>query len=111
MASPLFRIGELVRVDPEHRVGKKDSEGGNAFVNSVDSLTGITVQYIVSKFHSPNVKPARLHPETIATTGRRRSTDNSENIPPSLLAPGPRQAFTPCASQQQRTRRLPFASN
>ena len=109
MDSALFREGDLVCVDPEHRVGKRDSEGGNAFVNSIDSITGVTVQYIVSKFHSPNVKPARLHPQTIATTGRRRSTDNSENIPPSLLAPGPRQAFTPSAIHQQR--RLPFVSN
>ena len=49
MSSPFLRynIGDYVDVTPEHRVGRRDSEGGIGFIVGI-SPTEIDVEYVIS---------------------------------------------------------------
>lgn len=41
MALSIFGLGSLVNVEPEHRTGRPDSEGGKAFVVNVDGIEDV----------------------------------------------------------------------
>lgn len=81
-------VGEIVQVDPKHKIGKPDSQGGFGYVG-FDEKTGWNVSYPVENNRlSPGISPRRLHPTTMATTGRRRKGDTA--IGPSLLSHRPK---------------------
>jgi hypothetical protein len=81
----IYSIGALVKVAPEERVGRPDSEGGMAFVKSFDEedLT-LDVEYTVTGQESQEVVPQRITAASLATTARRRSPNEATR--PSLLS-------------------------
>ena len=76
-------IGDYVVVDPEVRVGRRDSEGGSGFIVGV-SEEAVAFEYVISRLVSPVANRRRLHKSNICnTTGRRRSVDGGRT--PSIL--------------------------
>ena len=72
----VLRVGDYVSVDPEHRSGSRDSEGGTAYISSFAPSIG--VKYVVSGRISPNVNRSRIKTKTLATVGRRRGQDGGQ---------------------------------
>ena len=101
----LFTEGALVDVLPEERTGRRDSVGGRAWVKKVVPGTPTTapsysVEYIVDKLNSHQVKQDRLADTCMLPTARL-SLNNLDQTGQSLLAP----------QQQRRSgaqRRLPL---
>jgi hypothetical protein len=81
MSHFIKRIGDYVKVDPENRIGRRDSEGGLGFIEAISP--GYNVRYLVPNRLSPNVNEGRIHSARIATTGRRKGRDGG--IAPSML--------------------------
>ena len=91
-------IEELVEVAREHRTGRRDSDGGRTFIESVTNAGGgiggvggvgspcYTVKCIVGTGSclSPEVKKARLSPVPMDTLARQRRGESSRR--PSLLS-------------------------
>ena len=87
----LFTEGDLVDVRPEERTGRRNSVGGRAWVKKVAPGTPTTapsysVEYIVDKLNSHQVKQDRLEDTCILPTARR-SLNNLDQTGQSLLAP------------------------
>ena len=87
----LFTLGDLVDVRPEERTGRRNSVGGRAWVKKVAPGTPTTapsysVEYIVDKLNSHQVKQDRLEDTCILPTARR-SLNNLDQTGQSLLAP------------------------
>jgi hypothetical protein len=101
MLGTAIRDGEWVQVDPKHKTGKPDSEGGLGFVKfrfPTPTKTKVVydVSYSVTKWLSPDISPRRLNPALMETTARKRDGDTA--LAPSLLS----------CSRQQIRRRLNF---
>ena len=77
-----FFVGNLVEVEKEHRTGRRDSDGGRAYIlainnddndddrgtkRSSDSVT-YNVKYVVGCTMSPNVKRRRISLVIMETT-------------------------------------------
>ena len=75
-------LGDYVKVDAVHHVGRQDSEGGAGFV---ESLSPMNVRYVISGLLSPAIDRQRIHKATIATRGRRVGIDGAPT--PSILDP------------------------
>jgi hypothetical protein len=86
----IYSTSALVKVAPEERVRKQDSEGGMAFVKSLDEedLT-LDVEYTVMGQESQEVVPQRITAASLATTARCRSLNEatSQEVLSSLLRP------------------------
>ena len=87
----LFTEGALVDVRAEERTGRRNSVGGRAWVKKVGPGTPTTapsysVEYIVDKLNSHQVKQDRLEDTCILPTARR-SLNNLDQTGQSLLAP------------------------
>ena len=87
----LFTEGDLVDVRPEERTGRRNSVGGRAWVKKVAPGTPTTapcysVEYIVDRLKSHQVKQDRLEDTCILPTARR-SLNNLDQTGQSLLAP------------------------
>jgi hypothetical protein len=81
--------GDVVQVDPKHHIGKPDSQGGFGYLGFDERTNSWNVSYPVENNRlSPAISPRRLHPTTMATTGRRRKGDTA--IGPSLLSHRPK---------------------
>jgi hypothetical protein len=83
----MFTHGSLVDVESEERRGRRDSEGGKAYVVKVESGENRTydVQYIIGNLLSPNVAVSRIRPTMLQTTARLRRGETGTR--PSLLSP------------------------
>lgn len=83
-------IGMYVDVQPENRIGERNSDGGRGIITSInaendsnDSNT-FDVKYILSNLKSPIVKKARIRSANFVLTGRRKTTNGEAT--PSLLS-------------------------
>jgi hypothetical protein len=102
----MFTHGSYVDVEPEERTGRRDSEGGKAYVVHVDGR--FDVRYVIGNIFSPNVDVSRIRPTTVQTTARRRQGETGTR--PSLLSrqrrlPSSRRLF-PEPQQQRRSNSL-----
>lgn len=88
-----YTVGDLVEVAKEHRSGRRDSDGGRAFIQSINNdgpqegPPRYSVKYIVgvgARF-SPNVCKSRLSPVPMDTLARRRGGE-AEARRPSLMS-------------------------
>jgi hypothetical protein len=79
---PLFYIGEWVDVDPDNRVGRRNSTGGRAIINTNDPT--YSVSYILDNHLSQDVDESRIHHSSLMTTSRRLSPEG--DVVPSLLS-------------------------
>ena len=70
-----------MEVDPENRIGRRNSEGGKAYVATVSPT--ISVRYVISGLLSQSVVKERIHVAKIGTSGRRRGIDGGRT--PSIL--------------------------
>ena len=85
MSRSIFSAGALVKVRPKTKKGKRDSEGGLAFVTSFDKARRtVDVEYTTTGLLSQEVEEDRLEPSSLALTARRRSPD--EMTKPLLLS-------------------------
>jgi len=88
----LFTEGALVDVHPEERTGRRDSVGGRAWVKKVvpgstpTTAPSYSVEYIVDKLNSHQVKQDRLADTCMLPTARL-SLNNLDQTGQSLLAP------------------------
>ena len=90
-----FFVGNLVEVEKEHRTGRRDSDGGRAYILAINNDDNdddrgtkrpqYDVKYVVGGTMSPNVKRRRISPVIMETTARRRLGDIGNR--PSLLSP------------------------
>jgi hypothetical protein len=93
-----FFLGNLVEVGKEYRTGRRDSDGGRAYIlainnddndddqgtkRSMDSVT-YNVKYVVGGTMSPNVKRRRISPVIMETTARQQLGETASR--PSLLS-------------------------
>jgi hypothetical protein len=80
----IYSVGAIVEVDPEARTGRRNSDGGKAFVKNLKFDGKVDVEYILDHILSQDIVPARLHVSGLATQARRRK---GEEVPrPSLLS-------------------------
>ena len=54
----VFRVGDYVEVDGENRIGRRNSEGGKAYIADVSPT--ISVRYVISGLLSPSVVKERI---------------------------------------------------
>ena len=87
-----FFVGNLVEVEKEHRTGRRDSDGGRAYILAINNDPNgcgtkrpqYDVKYVVGGIVSPNVKRRRISPVIMETTARRRLGETTSR--PSLLS-------------------------
>jgi hypothetical protein len=72
LSSHIYSIGALVKVDPEHRTDRPDSEGGKAWVRNFEPDGEATVQYLVDGRMSLDIESNRLHQSSLSTRARPR---------------------------------------
>eukprot|EP00978_Attheya_sp_CCMP212_P008135 scaffold18931_cov62-Attheya_sp.AAC.11 len=65
-------IGALVKVDPEHRTDRPDSEGGKGWVRNFEPDGKATVQYLIDGRVSLGILSNRLHQASLSTCARSR---------------------------------------
>lgn len=75
--SSLF-LGMYVNVDPESRVGRRDSAGGAGIIVSVEPSTSI--RYLIEGRLTQDVDEERIHSMSMMTTSRRPGP-NGQTIP------------------------------
>jgi hypothetical protein len=71
-----FFVGNLVEVEKEHRTGRRDSDGGRAYILAINNDPNgrgtkrpqYDVKYVVGGIVSPNVKRRRISPVIMETT-------------------------------------------
>ena len=80
--SDLF-VGMYVDIDPENRVGRRNSEGGRGIVTAINN-TDISVKYMWSHLTSPRVNQSQIHAADLILTCRQ--TNTREEATPSLLS-------------------------
>jgi hypothetical protein len=105
-----FFVGNLVEVEKEHRTGRRDSDGGRAYILAINNDPNgrgtkrpqYDVKYVVGGIVSPNVKRRRISPVIMETTARRRLGDIGNR--PSLLSPH----HTPKKKQRQPQTMTPY---
>lgn len=73
-----FRVGEHVSVQRETRPGRRNSEGGNAFITSLEPV--INVRYVLTNLTSPDVNINRINKTNIATRGRRNELNGAPSL-------------------------------
>ena len=110
----VFKPGDLVDVKPEHRTGRKDSDGGRAFIQSVrsnDNQRGTyDVKYIIGSGNglSQGVAEDRISHALMDNVARKRRGDAMGR--PSLLSllhvPIPSFATTPSTSAPRPSRKI-----
>ena len=55
---PDLFVGLWVDVDPEIRVGSRNSDGGRARIMDIDDDNNVSVKYVIGDMTSPNVRPS-----------------------------------------------------
>jgi hypothetical protein len=78
-----FFVGNLVEVEKEHRTGRRDSDGGRAYILAINNDPNgrgtkrpqYDVKYVVGGIICPNVKRRGISPVIMETTARRRLGD------------------------------------
>ena len=83
---PDLFVGMWVDVDPELRIGSRNSEGGRARIIDIDDDHNISVKYVIGDMMSPNVQPSRIHHPDFILNGRRNSRSSDSASAPSLLS-------------------------
>ena len=78
-----FFVGNLVEVEKEHRTGRRDSDGGRAYILAINnddndddrgtkrSSNTYNIKYVVGGTMSPNVKRRRISPVIMETTANQ----------------------------------------
>ena len=88
----ILSVGALVEVDPEHRNGRPDSDGGKAWMQSFNhEYDRGTVSYMIDRCMSLDIEPERLYQASLMTFARRNRRNNkSDGRRPSILTPANR---------------------
>ena len=108
-------VGDLVEVAKEHRSGRKDSDGGRAFIHSISNDSDEENDANVPRYNikcivgvgacfSPNVCKTRLSPVPMDTLARQRGGDGARR--PSILStnhlPQPRHLLPLLAATRKK---------
>ena len=54
-----LRVGDYVNIDNENRTGRRNSEGGKGYLETVQPT--YNVRYVLTGLLSPNVNRSRIH--------------------------------------------------
>jgi hypothetical protein len=77
-----FFVGEWVDIDPDNRVGRRNSSGGRAIIRS--NQPSYNVRYLLYNHLSQDVDESRIHHSSLMTTSQHLSPNGE--IVPSLLS-------------------------
>eukprot|EP00978_Attheya_sp_CCMP212_P038298 scaffold188563_cov69-Attheya_sp.AAC.1 len=72
LSALIYSIGALVKVDPEHRTDRPDSESGKGWDRNFEPDGKATVRYLIDGRESLGIISNRLHQSSLSTRARPR---------------------------------------